>query len=87
MVDRLGQKLGELLVVEDLEATAAGDLADSGGVEAVVVVTVTALHKDAGVTEALCVHLPTNIVQVHPWWIRRDRHLLINISFTLKKNK
>lgn len=64
MVDRLGQKLSKLLVVENLEATSTGDLADSGGVEAMMVITVTALDKDAGVTEALCVHLSSHIVQV-----------------------
>lgn len=65
MVNRLGQKLSKLLVVENLEATSTGDLADSGGVEAVMVITVTALDKDAGVTEALCVHLSSHIVQVY----------------------
>ena len=49
VVDGLGQQLGKLLVVEDLEATAAGDLAHGGGVEAVVVVAVATLDKDAGV--------------------------------------
>lgn len=67
MVDWLRQKLSKLLVVENLEATSTGDLADSSGVEAVVVITVTALDKNAGVTEALCVHLPSYIVQVHSW--------------------
>ena len=33
MVDRLREKSGKLLVVEDLEAAAGGDLADSGRVE------------------------------------------------------
>lgn len=65
MVDRLRQKLSKLLVVENLKATSTGDLADSGGMEAVMVITVSALHKDAGVTEALCVHLPSHVVQVH----------------------
>ena len=67
MVDRLGQQLGELLVVEDLEAAAAGDLAHGGGVEPVVVVAVAALDEDAGVAEALCVHLAADVVQVHAW--------------------
>lgn len=72
MVDRLGQQLSELLVVEDLEAASAGDLADGGGVEAVVVVTVTALDKDAGVAEAFCVHFPAHVVQVNPWTTETD---------------
>ena len=33
VVDGLGEECGELLVVEDLEAAAGGDLADSGRVE------------------------------------------------------
>lgn len=65
MIDWLGQKLSKLLVVEDFEATSTGNLADSCRVEAVVVITVTALDKNAGVTEALCIYLPSHIVQVH----------------------
>lgn len=64
MVDRLSQKLGKLLIVENLEAAATGDLTDSGGVEAMVEVAVPALHKDAAVTKALGIHLPTNVVQM-----------------------
>ena len=45
------------LVVEYLEAAAGRDLADGGGVEAVVVVTVPGLHEYRGVGEALGVHL------------------------------
>ena len=67
VVDRLGQKLSKLLIVENLEATSTGDLADSGGMEAVVIVTVAALDKNACVTEALCINLPSHIVQVHTW--------------------
>jgi len=67
VVDRLGQKLSELLVVENLEAAPAGDLAHGGRVEAVVVIAVTALDENAGVTEALGVHLPSHVVQVHSW--------------------
>lgn len=65
MVDRLGQKLSKLLVVENFETTSTGDLADSGGVEAMVVITVATLDKNAGVTETLCIHLSSHIVQVH----------------------
>ena len=57
MGDGLGEEGGELLVVEDLQAAAGRDLADCGGVEAVVVVTVPRLHKYRGVGEALGVHL------------------------------
>lgn len=64
MVNRLGEELGEELVVEDLEAAAAGDLADGGGVEAMLEVAVTALDKYAAVAKALCVDLTAHIVQV-----------------------
>lgn len=65
VVDGLGEQLGELLVVEDLEAAAARDLAHGGGVEAVVVVAVAALHEDAAVAQALGVHLASYVVQVN----------------------
>lgn len=64
VVNRLGEELGEQLVVKDLEAAAAGDLTHGGGVEAVLEITVTTLDKDTAVTQALCVHLATYIVQV-----------------------
>lgn len=64
MVDGLGEKLSKQLVVKDFEAAAAGDLADGGGVEAMLEIAVTALHEDAAVTQTLCVHLPTHIVQM-----------------------
>lgn len=72
MVDWLSQKLSKLLVVENLETTSTGDLADSGGMEAVVVITVTALDKNAGVTEALCIYLPSHVVQVYAWLTKRQ---------------
>lgn len=65
MVDWLSQQLGKELVVEDLEAAATGDLADSGWVEAVLIVAVPALYKDAAVTHALGVDLSPDIVQMH----------------------
>lgn len=67
MVDRLGQKLSKLLVVENLETTSTGDLTNSSGVKAMVVITVPTLDKDTGVTEALCIDFPSYIVQVHSW--------------------
>lgn len=67
MVDGLSEQLGKQLVVEDLEATAAGDLADGGRVEAVLVVAVPALHKDAAVTHTLCVDLSPDVVEVHAY--------------------
>lgn len=65
VVHGLGEQLGEELVVEDLEAAAAGDLADGGRVEAVLVVAVPALDKDAAVAHALRIHLAPNVVQMH----------------------
>lgn len=50
MVDRLSQKLSKLLVVEYLETTSTGDLTNSGGVKAMVVITVSTLDKNTGVT-------------------------------------
>lgn len=67
MVDRLSQKLSKLLVVENLETTSTGDLTNSGGVEAVVVITVPTLNKNTGVTKALRIHFPSYVVQMHPW--------------------
>lgn len=67
MVDRLSQKLSKLLVVENLETTSTGDLTNSSGVKAMVVITVPTLDKDTGVTEALCIDFPSYIVQVHSW--------------------
>lgn len=64
VVNGLGQELSKQLVVEDLEAAAAGDLAHCGGMEAVLEITVSALDKDAAVTQTLCVHFATHIVQM-----------------------
>lgn len=65
MVHGLGEQLGEELVVEDLEAAAAGDLADRGGVKAVLIVAVPALNKDTAVAHTLGVHLAPDVVQMH----------------------
>lgn len=67
MVDRLSQELSKLLVVENLETASTGDLTNSGGVKAMVVITVPTLDKNTGVTKALCIDLPSYIVQMHPW--------------------
>ena len=66
VVDGLCEKGGELLIIENFQAAAGGDLADSSGVEAVVVVTVPGLDKNSGVTETLGVHLSPHVVQVDP---------------------
>lgn len=65
MVDGLGQQLSKLLVVENLQAAAAGNLTHSCGMEAMVVVAVTTLDEDTAVTQTLCVHLPTDIIQMN----------------------
>ena len=64
MVDGLGQQLSKLLVVENLQAAAAGNLTHSCGMEAMVVVTVTTLDKDTAITQTFCIHLPTDIIQM-----------------------
>ena len=50
VVDRLGQKSGKLLIVEDFQAAGRGNLAHSGWVKAVRVITVPALNEDAALT-------------------------------------
>lgn len=72
VVHRLRQQLSKFLVVEDFQAAAAGDLADGGGVEAVVVVAVPALHEDAAVTEALGIDFSANVIKVDA--CRRAQH-------------
>ena len=66
VVHRLTQQLRELLVVEDLQATAGRDLAHRGGVEVVVIIAVAALDEDAAVAQALGEYLSADIVQVNP---------------------
>lgn len=67
MVDRLSEKLSKFLVVKNLQAAAARDFADSRGVEAMMVVAVPTLDENAGITQTLCIHLSSNIVQVDTW--------------------
>ena len=57
--------VGTDLVIKDLETTVGWYLTDCGVVKSVAVVTVSTLHKDAGVTEALGIHLSTHVVQVN----------------------
>lgn len=64
MVNRLGEELGEQLVVKNLEAAAAGDLAHRGGVKAVLEITIAALDEDTAVAQTLCVDFPSYIIQV-----------------------
>lgn len=67
MVHRLCQQLSKLLVVENFQATPTGDLADSSGMKAMMVVAVPTLHEDAAVAEAFGIHLSANVVQVDPF--------------------
>lgn len=67
MVDRLCQQFSKFLVVEDLQAAGAGNFTHSGGVKAVVEITVTTLDEDAAVTQTLGIHLSTNVIQVDTW--------------------
>lgn len=62
MVHRLCQQLSKLLVVENFQATPTGDLADSSGMKAMMVVAVPTLHEDAAVAEAFGIHLSANVV-------------------------
>lgn len=64
VVDRLSKQLCKFLVVEDLKAASAGDFADSCGMETMVIVAVSALDEDAGVTETLGIHFTPNIIQM-----------------------
>lgn len=64
VVDTLGQQLGELLVVEDLERAAGRNLAHGGGVEAMVVVAVPGLDEDCRVREAFRVDLAAHVVKM-----------------------
>ena len=66
LVDREGQQLGKLLVVEDLEAAARRNLAHRGRVEAMGVVALPTLDKYGPIAEALCKHLPSHVEEVHP---------------------
>lgn len=65
VIDWLGKQLGKELVVEDFEATATGNLADSGWVETMLVVTVAALHKNTAVTDTFSINLPTDVVKMN----------------------
>lgn len=79
MIDGLCQELRKLLVVEDLEAAATGDLADSGGVETVVIVAVATLDKDAAVTQTFSIHLSSYIVQMDSCKVEENR--ILNASY------
>lgn len=55
--------------------------------EAVVVITVTALDKNTSVTEALCVYLPSHIVQVHSWLTETRQQTVRTFKPQCSRNK
>ena len=63
LVDALSKQSGKLLVVEDLEVAAGGDLADGGRVPAVLLIAIGRLDEDGRVREAFGEHLPADVVQ------------------------
>jgi len=65
LVDPLSEQGGKLLVVEDLEVAARGDLADGGRVPPILLVAVRRLDEDCRVGEAFGEHLPPDVVQSH----------------------
>ena len=65
VVDGLGEQGGKLLVVEDLEVAARGDLADGGRVPAVLLIAVGRLDKDGRVREAFREHFSTDVEEPH----------------------
>lgn len=77
VIYRLRQQLGKQLVVEDLEAASTRDLADGGGVEAVLVVTVPTLNENTAVAQTLCVHLASDVIQVHTYSRRQRKGFLV----------
>lgn len=87
MINRLRQQLGKQLVVEDLEAASTRDLADGGGVETMLVVTVPTLNENTAVTQTLCVHLPSDVIQVHSYnrRVKRFKSMLVVAHLTETK--
>lgn len=65
MINALGQQLCKLPVVEDLQRTSGRYLTHGGGVEPVVVITVSTLDEDGGVRQALCVNFSPDVVQMY----------------------
>lgn len=65
LTNRLVEQRCKLLIVEDTQTAARRDLADCGWMEAMMVVTVAALDKDAALTEALGKHLASNVIEVY----------------------
>jgi hypothetical protein len=62
MVDRLRKELGEFLIIEDLKRTAGRNLANSRGVETVVVVTIARLNENGRIGKTFGVHFTSDVV-------------------------
>jgi len=56
----------KVLIVEDAETAARRDLTDGRRMKAVILVAVPTLNENTRVTQALSIHLTTNIVQMQP---------------------
>lgn len=65
MVYRLRQKSCKFLVVENFETTSRRYFADCGWMEAMTVVAVATLYKDAAVAQAFCIYFTAYIIQMH----------------------
>lgn len=61
--DGLRKESCKLLVIEDLQVTPGWYLADSGGMPAITLVAIGALHKYRWVAQALREHFATNVIQ------------------------
>ena len=81
MSDRLRQKLGELLVVENLEGAAGRDFADCCRMKSVVVVAVAGLDENGRIREAFGVHLSANVIQMDTCFFFININMIISIPF------
>lgn len=64
IMHRLGQKLCEFLVVEDLQRTTGRNFTHGAGMEAVTVVAKARLNEDCGLGQTLGVNLSGHIIQM-----------------------
>jgi hypothetical protein len=86
MVDRLAEQGGKLLVVEDLQAAAWRNFADGGGMKSVVVIAVTTLDKYTRVTQTLCKHLSSHVIQVYTYKTSWNKTYSMYICFLITHN-
>ena len=64
LINTLGQQLGKVLVVEDLQRTSWRYLADGSRMKMMRVIAVTTLDKDGSIAKTLGKHLSSNVEQV-----------------------